>query len=105
MRLSMLALTAVGPRVDHEASVLHETGRAVPGLYAAGGMCRRRARLGVRGQRKFSRNCSTYGRVADEMPLGSRVIILNRTLRSADRHRSLMHECRHAFEVRRDCKD
>jgi fumarate reductase flavoprotein subunit len=64
MRLSMLALTAVGPRVDHDASVLHETGRAVPGLYAAGECVGGVIGSVYVGSGNSVGNCSTYGRVA-----------------------------------------
>ena len=64
MKISMLALTAVGPRVDHEACVLHETSRAVPGLYAAGECVGGVLGSVYVGSGNSVGNCSTYGRIA-----------------------------------------
>ena len=36
LKLSIFGLTAAGVRIDHNASVLHQTGRSIPGLFAAG---------------------------------------------------------------------
>ena len=36
LKLSVIGLTAAGMRIEHNASVLHLTGRSIPGLYAAG---------------------------------------------------------------------
>lgn len=36
LALSFMGVTGAGVRIDHEASVLHQTGRSIPGLFAAG---------------------------------------------------------------------
>jgi succinate dehydrogenase/fumarate reductase flavoprotein subunit len=64
MKISMLALTAVGPRIDHEACVLHETSRAVPGLYAAGECAGGVLGSVYVGSGNSVGNCSTFGRIA-----------------------------------------
>jgi succinate dehydrogenase/fumarate reductase flavoprotein subunit len=64
MKIAMLALTAVGPRVDHEACVLHETSRAIPGLYAAGECAGGVLGSVYVGSGNSVGNCGTYGRIA-----------------------------------------
>jgi fumarate reductase flavoprotein subunit len=64
MKISVLALTAVGPRVDHDACVLHETSRAIPGLYAAGECVGGVLGSVYVGSGNSVGNCSTYGRIA-----------------------------------------
>jgi fumarate reductase flavoprotein subunit len=64
MRISVLALTAVGPRIDHEACVLHETSRAIPGLYAAGECAGGVLGSVYVGSGNSVGNSSTFGRVA-----------------------------------------
>jgi succinate dehydrogenase/fumarate reductase flavoprotein subunit len=64
LTLGLVGLTATGVRVDHEASVLHETSRSIPGLYAAG-----ECTGGVLGDIYVGSgnslaNCSVYGRIA-----------------------------------------
>jgi fumarate reductase flavoprotein subunit len=64
MKLLMFSLTAVGPRIDHEACVLHETSRAIPGLYAAGECVGGVLGPVYVGSGNSLGNCSTYGRIA-----------------------------------------
>jgi len=64
LRLNQISLTATGVRVDHEARVMHETSRSIPGLYAAG-ECAGGVLGGVYvGSGNSLANCSVYGRVA-----------------------------------------
>ena len=64
MRISLLALTAVGPRIDHEACVLHETSRAIPGLYACGECAGGVLGTVYVGSGNSVGNCATFGRIA-----------------------------------------
>jgi fumarate reductase flavoprotein subunit len=64
MRISVLALTAVGPRIDHDACVLHETSRAIPGLYAAGECAGGVLGTVYVGSGNSVGNCATFGRIA-----------------------------------------
>jgi len=64
LRLYMLGLTSVGPRIDADARVLDQRSRPIPGLYAAGecsggvlGPC-------YAGSGNSLANASTFGRVA-----------------------------------------
>ena len=66
MKMNLLALTAVGPRVDCEARVLHETSRAIPGLYAAGECVGGVLGSVYVGSGNSVGNCSTYGRIAGQ---------------------------------------
>ncbi|SNQ45798.1 Fumarate reductase/succinate dehydrogenase flavoprotein domain protein [Frankia canadensis] len=64
LRLYMLGLTSVGPRIDAHARVLDQRSRAIPGLYAAG-----EASGGVlgpvyAGSGNSIANATTFGRVA-----------------------------------------
>jgi len=63
-RISMLALTSVGPRVDHDACVLHENSQAIPGLYAAGECVGGVLGSVYVGSGNSVGNCATYGRIA-----------------------------------------
>jgi fumarate reductase flavoprotein subunit len=62
--MPMLSLTAIGPRIDHEAQVLHETSRVIPGLYAAGECAGGVLGSIYVGSGNSVGNCSTYGRIA-----------------------------------------
>jgi fumarate reductase flavoprotein subunit len=64
MRISVLALTAVGPRIDHEACVLHETSRAIPGLFAAGECAGGVLGTVYVGSGNSVGNSATFGRIA-----------------------------------------
>ena len=64
IKFYMLALTSVGPRIDDEASVLHETGRVIPGLYAAGECAGGVLGSVYVGSGNSLANCTTYGRIA-----------------------------------------
>lgn len=62
--MDRVAVTATGVRIDHDATVLHETSRPIPGLYAAG-----ECTGGVLGDIYVGSgnslaNCAVYGRVA-----------------------------------------
>jgi predicted oxidoreductase len=64
LKLYIFGLTATGVRIDHDASVLHETSRSIPGLYAAG-----ECTGGVLGDIYVGSgnslaNCTVFGRVA-----------------------------------------
>jgi succinate dehydrogenase/fumarate reductase flavoprotein subunit len=64
LSLGLIGLTATGVRVDHEASVMHETSRAIPGLFAAG-ECTGGVLGGIYvGSGNSLANCAVYGRVA-----------------------------------------
>jgi len=64
MKLPMFSLTAIGPRIDHDACVLRETGRAIPGLYAAGECAGGVLGTVYVGSGNSLANCSTFGRIA-----------------------------------------
>lgn len=64
MKLATLALTSVGPKVDHDACVIHESSRAIPGLYAAGECVGGVLGSVYVGSGNSVGNCSAFGRVA-----------------------------------------
>jgi fumarate reductase flavoprotein subunit len=64
MKLSLLALTAVGLRIDHEAAVIHETSLPVPGLFAAGECAGGVLGSIYVGSGNSVANCAVFGRVA-----------------------------------------
>jgi fumarate reductase flavoprotein subunit len=64
MRIATLALTAVGPRIDHDACVLHETSRSIAGLYAAGECAGGVLGPVYVGSGNSVGNCATFGRIA-----------------------------------------
>lgn len=64
LMLTQIAVTAVGVRIDHDACVIHEANRSIPGLYAAG-----ECTGGVLGDIYVGSgnsltNCTVYGRIA-----------------------------------------
>jgi len=64
MTLSLLALSAAGMRIDHDACVMHETNRAIPGLYAAGECVGGVLGTVYVGSGNSVANCLVFGRVA-----------------------------------------
>ncbi|GAA2372121.1 FAD-dependent oxidoreductase [Dactylosporangium salmoneum] len=64
MRLSMLSLTATGPRIDAGARVLRPTGAPIEGLYAAGEVVGGVLGKTYLGSGNSVSNCLTYGRIA-----------------------------------------
>jgi fumarate reductase flavoprotein subunit len=63
-KVNMLALTATGPRIDHDACVMHENSLPIPGLYAAGECVGGVLGTVYVGSGNSVGNCSTYGRIA-----------------------------------------
>jgi fumarate reductase flavoprotein subunit len=64
LAMSVLGVTGAGIRIDQDATVLHETSRSIPGLYAAG-----ECTGGVLGDIYVGSgnslaNCTVFGRVA-----------------------------------------
>jgi succinate dehydrogenase/fumarate reductase flavoprotein subunit len=78
LRLYMLGLTSVGPRIDADARVVDETSRPIPGLFAAGECVGGVIGKAYAGSGNSLANCSTFGRVAGRVAaaevLGSRVV-------------------------------
>jgi fumarate reductase flavoprotein subunit len=64
VRLQMYGLTGVGIRIDHDACVMHRSGRAVPGLFAAGECAGGVLGSVYVGSGNSLGNCTTYGRIA-----------------------------------------
>jgi fumarate reductase flavoprotein subunit len=64
IRLSLVGLTAVGMRIDHDACVIHDTSRAIPGLLAAGECVGGVLGPVYIGSGNSVANCSTFGRIA-----------------------------------------
>ncbi len=64
MKLNMLALTAIGMRIDHEACVIHENSLPIPGLYAAGECVGGVLGSIYVGSGNAVANCTVFGRVA-----------------------------------------
>jgi flavocytochrome c len=64
MRLSMLALTATGPRIDEDGRVLRPSGEPIAGLYAAGEVTGGVLGRAYLGSGNSLANCLTFGRIA-----------------------------------------
>jgi succinate dehydrogenase/fumarate reductase flavoprotein subunit len=64
IKLSLLALTSVGLRVDHDAAVIHETSLPVPGLFAAGECTGGVLGSIYVGSGNSLANCAVFGRAA-----------------------------------------
>ena len=64
LRPATVCFTACGPRIDRGARVLHRTGRAVPGLLAAGECTGGIIGPAYVGSGNSYANCVVFGRIA-----------------------------------------
>jgi succinate dehydrogenase/fumarate reductase flavoprotein subunit len=64
MTMYIFGLTGAGVRIDHDASVLHETSRSIPGLFAAGECTGGVIGDIYVGSGNSLANCTVFGRIA-----------------------------------------
>jgi len=64
LAMSVMGVTGAGVRIDHDACVMHETSRAIPGLYAAGECVGSVMGDVYVGSGNSLAACSVFGRVA-----------------------------------------